>query len=236
MNLSNRLSTIISMVEPCDTAVDVGTDHGFVPITLVKQGQAHRAIAMDVRKGPLNRAQEHIKEQELTDRIETRLSDGLGALHPGEADTVIIAGMGGELMIRILEQGRHVWDSVKQWILSPQSDIDRMRHFLEDNGFMIEQEAMLSEDGKYYVIMKVKRSAGTMHYEKYIYYKYGRELIAANNPVLAEYLDREKHNMTELLNQLTQVNSPKSKDRARDLERELNYLKEAEEEMQKQEV
>lgn len=236
MNLSNRLSTIIAMVDPCETAADVGTDHGFVPITLVKQGRAQHAIAMDVRKGPLNRAQRHIREQGMTDRIETRLSDGLDALYPGEADTVIIAGMGGELMIRILEQGRRVWDSVKQWILSPQSDIDRMRHYLEDNGFWIGQETMLREDGKYYVIMKVSRGAGTMHYGKYIYYKYGRELIRDRNPVLAEYLAREKCSMEKLHGQLSQVDSPKTRERAKDLERELNYIKEAEEEMLKQEV
>lgn len=236
MNLSNRLSTIIAMADPCGTVADVGTDHGFVPIALVKHGRAQRAIAMDVRKGPLNRAQDHIKEQELTDRIETRLSDGLSAFCPGEADTVVIAGMGGELMIRILEQGRHVWNSVKQWILSPQSDIDRMRHYLEDNGFWIEQETMLREDGKYYVIMKVSRGAGTMRYEKYIYYKYGRELIRDRNPVLAEYLAREKCSMAKLHGQLSQLDSPKTRERAKDLERELNYIKEAEEEMLKQEV
>lgn len=236
MNLSNRLSAIISMVDPCETIADVGTDHGFVPIALVQQGKTARAIAMDVRKGPLNRAKEHIKEKELTDRIQTRLSDGLSALCPGEADTVIMAGMGGELMIRILEQGMHLWDSVKQWILSPQSDMDRMRHFLEDNGFTIGQETMLCEDGKYYVIMKVKRGAGTMHYEKYIYYKYGKELIRTKDPVLAEYLSREKLNVSKLLRQLSQVNSPKTRMRVEELEQELKYIKEAEGEIQKQEV
>ena len=91
---------------------DVGTDHGFVPIRLMETGTVRHVVAMDVRKGPLSRAAEHVREYHMEDRIETRLSDGLQELKAGEADTVIIAGMGGELMLRILRDGAHMYDSV----------------------------------------------------------------------------------------------------------------------------
>ena len=108
MRLSKRLETIVkqaALVCGGEAAADVGTDHGFVPIRLIEEGAADRVIAMDVRKGPLMRAQEHVIQFGMEEQIETRLSDGLEKLMPGEAKTVIIAGMGGELMLRILRDG-----------------------------------------------------------------------------------------------------------------------------------
>ena len=132
VRLSLRLKAVADFVKPGSRIADIGTDHGYVPIYLAQIGRAAGAIAMDVRQGPLERAKEHIREyegwaiqhagnsrQQDPCAIEARLSDGLKELRPGEADTVIMAGMGGELEIRILEQGRHMWDSVSHWILSP---------------------------------------------------------------------------------------------------------------------
>ena len=125
--LGARLQKCADFVREGKKLADIGTDHGHVPVELVRRGTVKRALAMDVRKGPLSRAEESVAMAGLENRIETRLSDGLEKLSPGEAETVVIAGMGGELMIHILEQGRHMWDSVGQWILSPQSEIPKMR-------------------------------------------------------------------------------------------------------------
>ena len=84
----------------------MGCDHGWVSVYLVQQGISPRVLAMDVRRGPLSRAQQHIRQRGLEAYIETRLSDGVAALEAGEADTVLCAGMGGRLMQRILEEGR----------------------------------------------------------------------------------------------------------------------------------
>ena len=97
---------------------DIGTDHGYVPIYLAETGKIKSALAMDVRKGPLARADEHIEEyrRDVGDAaisIETRLSNGLEKLQAEEADTVIIAGMGGELEISILEAGKQLWSSIR---------------------------------------------------------------------------------------------------------------------------
>ena len=132
MILSKRLLTIASFVPPGGRVADVGTDHGYIPIYLVKNELAVSAIAMDVRSGPLSRAAEHVAEYGLSDRIELRLSDGLDALGAGEADTVVISGLGGPLMMDILERGRQTAETVNCFVLSPQSDIPGVRVFLRE--------------------------------------------------------------------------------------------------------
>ena len=136
MKLSDRLERIAAKAAGVTEgyAADVGTDHGFVPIRLMETGTVRHVVAMDVRKGPLSRAAEHVREYQMEDRIETRLSDGLQELKAGEADTVIIAGMGGELEISILEAGKQLWSSIRHWIFSPQSDLEKFRRYLKENG------------------------------------------------------------------------------------------------------
>ena len=152
--LSKRLQTVADMVEPGSKVADVGTDHGFVPIYLAKAGLASHAIAMDVRKGPLERATQHVKEYKLEDVIETRLSDGLEKLFEGEADTMICAGMGGPLMQKILENKDPRSVKLKTLILEPQSELMQFRIFLREKGYEIVQEEFLLEDGKYYPVIK----------------------------------------------------------------------------------
>ena len=114
MQLSLRLSAIAGLVTRGNRLVDVGCDHGYLPVSLYLDGKIPGAIAMDVRKGPLSRAQEHISQYGLDAYIETRLSDGLEALKPGEGDTLVIAGMGGPLMERILTDGAEVRESFRE--------------------------------------------------------------------------------------------------------------------------
>lgn len=230
MRLSKRLEAVALFVPQGSRVADVGTDHGYVPIWLVEQGIAEYAIAMDVRKGPLLRATEHIARHKLEDRIETRLSDGLLQLRPGEADTVIIAGMGGELMLRIVRDGIHVWDSVSRFILSPQSELEIFRRGLEELGFAIAEEAMLREEGKYYTIMVAMR--GMMHYEHGFQYRYGDCLIRQKSPVLIEYLEREKHKLHQILERLAAQNTEGAKLRYQEVEEELCQVKEAYDAMQ----
>ena len=113
MQLSERLNTILSLVSQSKCVADVGCDHGFVSIELINRKIAENVIAMDIRQGPLMRAQEHIMQTRLSDKIQTRLSDGVAALKPGEADSLIIAGMGGNLVIHILENGKETVKDMK---------------------------------------------------------------------------------------------------------------------------
>lgn len=218
------------MVPQKSRVADIGTDHGYVPIWLVEQGIAEYAIAMDVRKGPLLRAEEHIAQHRLKSRIETRLSDGLAGLRPGEADTVVIAGMGGELILRILQGGAHVWDSVSRYILSPQSELEIFRRGLEEMGFAIAEETMLREDGKYYTVMVVVR--GRMHYEEGFRYRYGDCLIRQKSPVLMEYLKRERKKLLQIMERLKAQDTENARERYREMEAKLCQVKEAYDAMQ----
>ena len=137
MELSKRLAAIAAMAEPGDRLADIGTDHGYLPIYLVEQNIAPSAIAMDVVEGPLARAFAHVREHGLEEKIVLRKSDGFEKLLPGEADAAVIAGMGGPLMIRILEEGKKTAESLKYLILSPQSDIPAVRRYLKSGGVFL---------------------------------------------------------------------------------------------------
>ncbi len=135
---------------------DVGCDHGYVSICLVQRGVADRALAMDVRKGPLSMAQANIRDAGLGERISVRLSDGLKELKAGEADGLVIAGMGGKLMISILDERDVVALGIKMAVLQPQSDIDEFRRYLRSKGYTILDERVVLDEGKYYFPMLVE--------------------------------------------------------------------------------
>lgn len=191
MQISRRLETVAGMVTSGRTVADIGTDHAYIPIYLIRENRAERAVAMDVNRGPLQRARAHILQYGLEDRIDTRLSDGLAALAAGEADSVIIAGMGGPLTVRILEEGADRLERCAELIVQPQSEIGSVRAYLYEKGWRIVREEMVKEDGKFYQMMRaVRRNDAEEPYtetEK----KYGRLLLQGRHPVLFAYLQHE---------------------------------------------
>ena len=189
------------MITPGLTVADIGCDHAYLPIYLVREGISPRVIACDINTGPVERAQENIEDVELTGRIEVRQGDGLSVVSRGEAESVVVAGMGGNLMIRILTEGADVLALVREIILEPQSEVGRVRHFLQDFGWRIISEDMVSEDGKFYPI--IKAVPGTMNWDKEIYFRYGKILLREENPVLHEFLLLEKNYCSQLLKELS---------------------------------
>ena len=228
MKLSRRLETIASFVPDGSTVADIGTDHGYIPIHLVQEGKAKHAIAMDVRKGPLLRAQAHIHEAGLEAHVEVRLSDGLLKLEQNEADCVVIAGMGGELIIHILEEGRGLWEGIPHWVLSPHSELDKVRRFLEEQEFFIERETMIKEEGKFYTVMGINRTnkAGEKD-NREISYRYGRSLLESKDPVLKEYLKKEEEQLEQIMRGLSESQTEAAVRRIEELKLELAYNKEA---------
>ena len=150
LKISDRLIQVAGLVPENVRLADVGTDHGYVPIWLLEQGRISSAIAMDVNRGPLLRARENRDKYGFQKVMELRLSDGLEKLDPGEADALLIAGMGGPLMIRILEAGWQTVKSIPTLVLQPQSEIPAVRRYLTENGICIDEEIMLTDEGKYY--------------------------------------------------------------------------------------
>ena len=130
MELSRRLQAVAAMVTAGYTLADIGTDHAYIPIYLVEHQIVPRAVAMDINEGPLDRARAHVEKHGLTGQIALRLSDGMKELRPGEAQSAVIAGMGGALMIRILQDSKETVESLRECILQPQSEIAKVRAFL----------------------------------------------------------------------------------------------------------
>lgn len=201
IKLPKRLERIVAMVPSCHTAADIGCDHAYVSIALRERGKAERVLACDVRPGPLQQAKANIARAGLADSIETRLGDGLQPVQTGEADTVIIAGMGGELMLRILE-GREA--DFSRFVLSPQSDIAHVRESLLQKRLRLTDEVMLRDEGKFYVILSLTQEGGGLSealreisdsrvtaLPERILYTYGWLLLSRRDPVLQEFLLRE---------------------------------------------
>lgn len=208
IKLSKRMKAVASMVTPGSVLADIGTDHGYVPISLVQRKKIPKAIAMDVNKGPLKRACEHIAECQLEDYIETRLSDGVKKLQVGEVDSILIAGMGGELVIRIISEGMQVCRSVNELILQPQSELKKVRQFLRENNFQIVDEDMVIEEGKYYPMIKVVPAEEIVLWnilpEEVIPAcdMYGPILLKNGNPSLRKYLVKQHKQLTKILKEL----------------------------------
>lgn len=213
IKLSERMNAVASLVTKGSILCDVGTDHGYVPIALIENNCVQRAIAVDINRGPIERAKEHIKGCGLEDKIETRLSDGLAAVEPGEVSSIIIAGMGGELVIHILSEGEDVCKASQEMILQPQSDIWKVRQYIRNNGYEIVEENMVYEDDKFYPMMKVKKANDTFELKKQdekltmVYDTYGPKLIQNKNEVLKKYLEKEHKKLTDILSRLMKNNS-----------------------------
>ncbi|WP_394924238.1 tRNA (adenine(22)-N(1))-methyltransferase [uncultured Robinsoniella sp.] len=229
MQLSKRLLAVSEMVTSNSRLADIGTDHGYIPIYLIENKRIPRAIAMDVNKGPLNRAKENIELHGLGEYIETRLSDGAAALHSGEADAVVIAGMGGGLVIKILTEGSEVLESVKELILQPQSELAFVRRHLQDNHYAVIEENMVLDDGKYYPMMKVIHDK--MDYEREIDFKYGKLLLEQKNECLKSFLDKEERTYEKVLETLRGNDGEHAKQRIAEVEHELECIRTAKEDM-----
>ncbi len=209
-----------AMVTEGSRLADVGTDHGYVPICLCGQGRIPSAIAMDIHKGPLERAKAHIREAGLEAYIETRLSDGLRALRPGEADTVLMAGMGGLLTVRILTEGQAVLASVRELVLQPQSGILGVRRWLTENGFRIAGEDIVLDEGKYYPMFRA------VHGEAEDYsacdLRYGRPELAGSPDVLQAFLEKRRLLLEQIGAALPGDTEERIRERRREIEQELS--------------
>lgn len=241
VKISDRLKTAASLIREGAVLADVGADHGYVPIYLLEQKKIKSAIAMDINKGPLERAREHIHLYGMDAYIQTRLSDGVAALEKGEADSILVAGMGGGLVMHILEEGKDICQAAGELILQPQSELCSVREYLAENGYVTEAERMVFEDGKYYPMMRVHYQAEknedadktikdmeNSKEQKKSRYKveclYGRYLLMEKNPVLHQYLVKERQVFENILDNLfKQPESEKIAVRMEEVKEALGY-------------
>ena len=210
IRLSKRLNTIAEMVTDGYRLADIGCDHAWLPVFLVSSGRIPSALAMDAAPGPLKRAGEHIREYHLQEQIEPRLSDGLEKLEPQEADTIVLSGMGGDLIIRILSAKPTLISRIPELILSPQSEVERVRSWLFQRGFVFLDEALVYEEDKWYFIMKVSAQpaqTGSFHREgtereQMLFSAFGPVLLTRRDPALLAWLDWKESVLTGIRDRL----------------------------------
>ena len=213
--VSKRMKKIAEMVSAKRVA-DIGCDHGFISIYLIKEKDVDHVFAMDINEGPLKRAYEHVNEYGLTNRIEVIKSDGAKAIKPGEADGAVIAGMGGRLTERIILDSIDVFQKMDEMILSPQSEIDHVRRFLIQNGFDILDEEMVLDESKFYVIIKCSYDASLKRQIDDVQALYGPVLIEKKHPVLIDYLNERLIKLEDIVKRIDEGTEQKSdKKRAR---------------------
>ena len=198
MELSKRLQAVADLVSNGVTVADVGTDHGYIPIYLVESGKNKCAIAMDINRGPLDRA---------------------------ECDCVIVAGMGGGLVIKIMEDGEEIFRNLTEFILQPQSEIAKVRQYLCEHNYRIIAEDMVLEDGKFYPMMKVANGSA----EEYstLELRYGKLLLREKHPVLKLFLEKEEKTKEQICRQLRKEEGIHIASRIAELENETAQTKEA---------
>ena len=190
MELSKRLMKIASYVNYCETIADIGTDHGYIPIYLVKNNKCNSAIASDINKGPIEKASTNIRFEGLSEKIKCLLGGGLKPLKVGEVNGVIIAGMGGNLIRDIILEDIEKVKLYDFLILQPAQNPEVLREFLYNNNFEILNEDLILDDGKFYELFKVKynENAKKINIKDEISYEISSILLESNNSLVNDYI------------------------------------------------
>ena len=192
-SISDRLSLAVSLIEKGRKVADIGTDHGYLPIHLIREGIVSEVIAADMRNKPLEKAKRNAESYMVADKISFRLSDGLSSFIKGEVNAYVICGMGGTVIMKILQKALaedklNVGD---QLVLSPQADREMFRKFLYENGFLIKEEKMIRENNWFYVVFSCIYD-GHPREEGKLFYRYGKQPIEEKQKALKEFLIHEK--------------------------------------------
>lgn len=188
-SLSPRLRAAADQVPDGTRLVDVGTDHGRLPVWLVLRGRVASAVASDLRPGPLSRARALAGRWGVEDKISFRLCDGLTGVSSVEAETVVIAGMGGETIADILHAARWTGEEGHFYILQAMSGMDGLRRYLSEAGFSILHEELVEEGETLYVVLTARPGAMKPLTEGEIWV--GRQTREMESPLRSRYLDQE---------------------------------------------
>jgi len=186
--LSPRLKTISECVGTNAKIIDVGTDHAYIPIYLAQNGLSDTIFASDINEGPLEAARRNAREYGVEERIGFLHTDGLNDAEALDIDTVIIAGMGGEVISGILERACWLRERNIRLILQPQSKICELANWLDNNGYAIKDAMLVKDTGRIYVVMIVTIGASRAPFTCAEMYA-DRLLMEKHDPLLPEYLD-----------------------------------------------
>lgn len=229
MVLSPRLKKIVFHVPRVQLVADIGTDHAKVPIGIIREDKATRCIGVDRSAQTLVNARMHVKSSGYQSRIELRAGDGLTVLRPGEVDCVVISGLGGNLMIKMLEANRPAWVRARL-ILQPNRDIGLVRRWLYEEGVGLSTESILRDRGHYYTILVGQLGDTTLRDAAYRIpqvslddlHILGPHLLREDAPVYRQWLD---HQVIKLEKTLEKI--PEGDERQAEIAAELKVYQRA---------
>lgn len=225
IKLTPRLQCVADAAGACNLLADIGTDHAYIPVYMVQNGLAENAIASDIVDGPVKIARKNVSDRKLSGKIKVIKASGLESA--AGADTIVIAGMGGNLICDILQENLKTAHSAKRLVLQPMARTEDVRRFLHKNGFEIAEEKLAKEENKIYNIIAAK--SGNQSFDDEFYYYAGKKLFENRDKLLLEYLHKkagilkrrademEKSQNTSVLNEVEKI---------RELQK--RFLKEAE--------
>ncbi|HBH3639143.1 TPA: SAM-dependent methyltransferase [Clostridioides difficile] len=202
MKLTDRLLEIASLVSDGKKIADIGTDHGYIPVYLLKEGKVPFAVLADVNKGPLDNAHKEVIQNNLLDKVDLRLGSGIEILEIGEVEEVIIAGMGGILISELLEAKKEVAHNVEKLILQPMQAQEELRYYLLNNGYEILEEVLVREDFRIYEIIVAKYTGKNTIIEDEIYYKVGIKLLENKDSLFNDFIEKKIKTYSSIVNKL----------------------------------
>ncbi|WP_313345492.1 class I SAM-dependent methyltransferase [Sedimentibacter sp.] len=220
----DRLECIKSMVTKCHTTADIGTDHGYVAEMLLNENICEKVIATDLNKGPLDRAIKHLTSVNLHEKCDFRLGSGLTVLKENEADAIIIAGMGGELIADIIEASKNIALKASQLILQPMTTGDKLRQYLKENGFKIIDENIVKELHHYYFVIKAVPGEDEITDE--IFYEISKIILEKKDPLMFEYLHKILNVNENIIRSIEKNNSSDYNERAEALKMKNEKIRE----------
>jgi len=221
--ISQRLLQCAGFVQPGASVCDVGCDHGYLAIHLALNGAAS-VLAMDIAAAPLEKARANIARFGLSDRVATRLTDGLAGVDPAECDTVIVAGMGGDAIAGILERCPWADDGQHRFILQPQTSGNDLRRYLGESGYVIEKEDLVQDGSFLYFTMQVRYGGGSplSPGEQYL----SKALLRCGSDLLPAYFDRILRALANTVSGIECSNNPEKREKLPYYQRALEEVRE----------
>ena len=194
IKLNDRLMTAIPFVRNGISFADIGTDHAYLPIYLMGINKISSAVAADINKGPLDKAKENIEKYGYCDYIATVLCDGLKKINSRDVDDIAIFGMGGELIVKIIDEASWVKDSSKRLILQPMTHPEKLRKYLAENGFKILGEALSYDRGKIYQTISAEYDGNIRKYDEFTLL-FGEFILREKSELLVALMNSEKNKL-----------------------------------------
>ena len=214
--LSPRLNKISELINDSDVTADIGTDHAYLPVSLVYSGKSKYVIASDIKTGPIKRAESTVKKYDMSDFISLRQGAGLETITPGDnVDTIVIAGMGGLVVSSILENSPEILNQAKKIILQPMTMVPELRDYLYKGDFKNIKEYLAVEENKIYNIISAEPGKDKYEEPSPVELFLGRSLINERPEHFSSYVKRQENKVRKIIDGLSKSSEPENIEKIR---------------------